>query len=383
LARPHVFSLLFTVLWYAILNEYQYRTRSHLWLMPFVMLIWVNLHGGFVIGFVLLGIYFVGNLLSALFSTDDDRHLSKQRCKKLLVVTAGTLCLSLLNPVGYSILLFPLETVSNQFVMNNVLEFLSPNFHGQLPFKYLLLLTVGVTALSRKSLDIIQLTLFLLFLYMSLYSARYIPLFAIIVAPIVTRQLNSLIPSETRAGRFLQERSKNLQLADASARGFLWPIAAVSVIFTLAVAGSIQFNFSDAKLPVHAVEFLKKESIKGKMFNNDEFGDYLIYAAWPKYKVFFDGRSDMYGEKWGMQYLKVVRLQPGWEQVLEKNRMTWVFCHAASPLSAILLENKDWQLIYADKLAHIFVKRIPAYRSLIETHRDIKPFPRSDTGDIS
>ena len=375
LARPHVFSLVFTVTWYAILNNYQYRGKNHLWLLPLLMLVWVNLHGGFVIGFMILGIYLFGNLISVVFSADHDRHLCKQKCKKLLLVAAASLGLSLLNPQGYSIIFFPFDTVSNKFVMNNVLEFLSPNFHGRLPYKYLLLLAIGVISVSKKRLDVIQFILLLLFVYMSLYSARYIPLFAIIVTPILVKQLNGLIQSDSKAAQFLQERSRHLELADASAKGHIWPIAAVSFVCVLTATDGGQFKFSDSKLPVAAVEFLKKETIKGNMFNNDEFGDYLIYAAWPKYKVFFDGRSDMYGEKWGTQYLKVVNLRPGWEQVIEKHNMTWIFCHAASSLSAILLEKNEWQLIYADKLAHIFVKRIPEYSSLIEKYRDVRPLP--------
>jgi len=56
---------------------------------------------------------------------------------------------------------------------------------------------------------------------------------------------------------------------------------------TLALNGGIHFNFDENKKPVAAVEFLKSEPLDGKMFNDDEFGDYIIYAAWPQYKVFF------------------------------------------------------------------------------------------------
>jgi hypothetical protein len=379
LARPHIFSLLFTVIWYAILNNYQYEGKDRLWLLPFLMLVWVNLHGGFVIGFVLSGIYVAGNLTTVLFSGEQEKHSSKQKCKKLVMITVAALCLSLINPRGYSILLFPFETVSNQFVMNHVVEFLSPNFHGPLPYKYLLLLTIAVISVSKKRLDPIHFILLLLFVYMSLYSARYIPLFAIVVTPILVEQLSSFTNSGGgRAAEFFQERSKRLALADASARGHAWPIVAVPIICIIALTGGIKFKFNDSRMPVAAVNFLKKEPIKGKMFNNDEFGDYLIYAGWPKYKVFFDGRSDMYGEKWGTQYMKISSVQPGWEQVIKKNHITWIFCGAQSALSAVLLENKEWQLIYADKIAHIFVKKIPEYASLLAKYPDVKPFPVTD-----
>ena len=109
------------------------------------------------------------------------------------------------------------------------------------------------------------------------------------------------------------------------------------------------------------------------MFNNDEFGDYLIYAAWPQYKVFFDGRSDMYGKTWGEQYLKIANLEPGWERTLDKNNMTWVFAGGSSPLSVTLLEKKEWQLVYADKVAAIFVKKIPENHFLLDKYPEVKP----------
>ncbi len=86
-------------------------------------------------------------------------------------------------------------------------------------------------------------------------------------------------------------------------------------------------NLTRNKLPVDAVEFFQKEKLAGNMFNNDEFGDYIIYAAWPEYKVFFDGRSDMYGEKIGNEYLKVTQIKSGWEDVLKKYNVNWIIFH--------------------------------------------------------
>jgi hypothetical protein len=374
LARPHIFSLLLTVVWYNLLNNYQYQGRDRLYLLPPLMLLWVNLHGGFILGFVLLGVYFTGNVIAALSRDELKRKLALERCRKLAVFTAGALLFTLLNPRGYDILLFPFRTVSNQFLMDNVLEFFSPNFHGALPYKYLLLLTIAVVALSRKGIDLIELALLVLFTYMSLYSARYIPLFAIIVTPILLKQLQSILRRcDNRLAQFFEQRSRNLELLDARASGHLWPIISVLAVCALALNGTIEFKFDASRKPVAAVEFLQREKLPGKMFNDDEFGDYVIYAAWPEYKVFFDGRSDMYGEAWGSQYVSVVRLQSDWENIIEKNNFSWIFVSAGSPLTIVLLEKHNWHLIYADKVAQIFVKNIPQNRALINKYPDVKP----------
>ena len=140
----------------------------------------------------------------------------------------------------------------------------------------------------------------------------------------------------------------------------------------MAAGNIIGYKFDAKTKPVAAVEFLKKENLKGNMFDNDEFGDYIIYAAWPEYKVFVDGRSDMYGVDIMKEYLKVVSIKPGWEEVLKKYNINWIIYNANSTLSLFLMERDDWKLIYADKVANIFVKDIPENQYLIEKYPDVK-----------
>ena len=91
----------------------------------------------------------------------------------------------------------------------------------------------------------------------------------------------------------------------------------------------------------------------------------MIYKAWPKYRVFFDGRSDMYGGILGAEYLKVARTLPGWQDVLNKRRVDWVFFNTGSLLSSALNTDPAWQLIYSDPVASIFVRDKPEYQDLI------------------
>src|SRR5712692_5193847 len=94
LARPHIFSLVLTVVWYGVLNNYQYREKDCLYLLPFLMLLWVNLHGAFILGFVLLGVYFAGNLTALLRGEELKRNAAREKCKKLVIVTGVSLLFS-------------------------------------------------------------------------------------------------------------------------------------------------------------------------------------------------------------------------------------------------------------------------------------------------
>lgn len=382
LARPHIFSLLLMVVWYFILDVYQSRNRSYLYLLPPLMLLWVNLHGGYVVGLFLTGVYFLGNLLSSWTGAAEERRMAQNRAKKLAAVTAVCLIAALINPIGYHILLFPLTLVSNGYLMDHVTEFVSPNFHQSLTFKYVLLAMIALFAVSREKLTFIEVVLIVFFVNMSLYSVRYIPLFTIIAAPVIFRRTDSLInDSDSRPIQFLKRRAERIAALDASATGLLWPVVAVVIVIVLAAEGKITFAFSEKAKPVAAVEFMKRERIPGNMFNNDEFGDYVIYSAHQQYRVFIDGRLDMYGAARLREYYKVTNFEHDWRDVISKYRIGWIFFDADSPLSRYLLAQSDWRLIYADKVANIFVRNIPEYRDLIARHPNVVPVKPEEKPD--
>jgi hypothetical protein len=256
--------------------------------------------------------------------------------------------------------------------MDGVAEFLSPNFHQALPFKYMLMLLIASLAWSRARLHPIEVGLIVFFTYMALYSVRYVSLFALILSRPLLRMLESVF---TRMPpRFLQvyeRRSLNLATLEASMSHYLWPAIALSMTVALAQVGFIHFEFSKTRFPVAAVEFLKREPIAGNIFNHDEFGDYMIFAAWPQYRVFIDGRSDMYGANRVNDYRKIANGQPEWQETIDKYNISWVFFDPRSPIAAILKSQKNWSLIYTDEVASIFVRNNPQHQSLIDRYSKV------------
>ena len=373
LARPHAFSLLLTVIWCHALDRFQHKNEQTLLFLPFIMLLWVNLHGGYFIGIILLIVYLTGNFLSSLAGPPEQSARYREKAKALFAVTFASVAMCLLNPYGFEILLFPLRVTSDRFVMDRVSEFMSPNFHEVLPFKYMLLSAIGLLAISRTTLTLIEVTLITLLTYMALYSGRHVSLFAIVVAPLLLKAGESAIRNlPNRIQWFYQVRNRNLVAIDKRVGGYFWPIFASFVILALASAGLVRFQFSEGVFPVRATEFLRTENIHGKMFNNDEFGDYMIFSVWPTYRVFMDGRSDMYGEQFGSDYLKVANVQPGWRDILKKYDINWVVFDTHSALAAALQEQADWQPIYSDPVATIFLKKDGVNAGVLRKYAAVK-----------
>lgn len=378
LARPHIFSMLFILIWYYVLDTFQYNKRTKiLYLQIPLMLLWVNMHAGFIIGFVFNGIYLFGNMTEFIFSRIPERNLPKKKAIFLGIISVACFIVSLVNPYGHKILLFPLKLVSEKFIIDNIGEFISPNFHSlwAIPFEIFLLFTLAVFAYSKRRLNLIEILLLILFMHLSLFSARYIPLFCIIATPIIIKQLKHVM--ETSNGKFssfLKTKGNSFSEIDASGNHFIWPAMTLLIVVLLSFYGLLEHNFDADKKPVAASKFLEKEYIQGNMFNMDEFGDYIIYRNYPRYKVFIDGRIDMYGVKMLKEYNKVIGFESGWEKILGKYNIKWVIYDSSSPLSRYLKQNKNWHFIYSDKVASIFLKETPENHRLIQKYRSVKLF---------
>jgi len=156
----------------------------------------------------------------------------------------------------------------------------------------------------------------------------------------------------------LQQRSRVYEEIDASARGYAIPFV-VLVVFAALVTGMIQVRFPEKTASKAAIDFLRANPVQGNMFNNDEIGDYVIYWLYPRYKVFMDGRSDMYGEPILKEYSKVAAIEQGWKDVLDKYDINYIFYYTDSVLVRHLLTDAGWRGIYSDNVASIFLRNTP------------------------
>ncbi len=172
LARPHVLSWLFTLAWFWILDSSEPAVFAgvgsgkaperlrRMWLLPLLMVVWVNVHGGFLVGFVLLGAFFLAAGWSWLRVKEGSleevlqKNAATRRLRSLSAVGVLSVAASLVNPYGWKLYGHIYSYLSNRFLMDHVEEFQSPTFHGaaQKCFLGLLLITVAVLACKGREL---------------------------------------------------------------------------------------------------------------------------------------------------------------------------------------------------------------------------------------
>jgi hypothetical protein len=380
LARPHVLSWLFTVIWFEVLDSAASGSRSdagsekdhRLFCLPVLMLLWVNVHGGFLLGFALLGAYLIGGGMQ-YFSYREQREAIGRWLKRLGLVSALSLLASFVNPYGYMLHIHIYRYLSDRFLMNHVSEFLSPDFHGvaQQCFAVLLLVSIAALASAWPKPQPARLLVLLLAAYSGLYASRNLPVSSMLLTLIIAPLLSETVAKAGENGKlapwlrglFSHTHTFSMRMEELELRfqGHLW----IVLVFFLGLwacvhggrVGSAQLlnaYFDDKRFPVEAAEVIAERDIRGPIFSPDQWGGYLIYRLYPQTKTLVDDRHDLYGDQFFKDYLKVVFVQSDWEKVLDEKHVDWVLVQKNSSLGTILGQTPGWKLIHEDGTAVLF-----------------------------
>jgi hypothetical protein len=376
LARPHVLSWLFTLLWIENLCRFEDGQRAALLWLPPLMLLWVNVHGGFVLGLGLLGVFAAGSILTALTSP---REGDRQRIVQLVTVLLLCGLATLATPYGYRLHVHVYQYLSNHFLMDNIDEFTSPNFH--LPvyeyFELFLLLVIAGAMFARERITATGLLLLLFSLHAGLYAVRNIPISALIMSLVLGPVLTAAICPESAARSCPQwlrgllamghSISESMASLERQFRGHVLAGVVMAASAALVLNGGRVFSrqivaakFDEKMLPVRAAEFVAQRGIHDRLFSTDTWSSYLIYRLYPGTKVYFDDRHDFYGEAFVKEYAKAFLGTRQWREPLDKYQVQWVLMPTDSPLSSLLREDHEWRVDYDDGLAMIFSRESTA-----------------------
>lgn len=354
LTRPHIFSFLFFAIWLYGLEKTRAKKNFAIWLFPALMLIWANTHGGFIFGFLAWLAYLAGWLWKVF------RKSANWKDGQILLIIGGTsLIASILTPDLWG----NWEAVLNNrsaYILSRTVETMPPNFAtpGIWPFAGLLMLIILFAFLNRKKVEASHIFLLAGLTALSLLMARNIPLFAIAAAPILAGWVKQTYEKENRWTKLEDGFAK----IDATLRGFLWPVISVIAIigfFALRQAKTQTsfFQFNPQVFPAQAAGWIESHPQSGNMFNDFNWGGYLLYRLWPGQRVFIDSQSDFYGEELTRQSEEILNGEGNWDAELGQYNVNWIIVPREAGLARAARSNAGWQIIYEDSVAVIFVRR--------------------------
>lgn len=360
--RPEVFSTLYLVLIFLLLDGYARKGRSILLALVIpVILIWANTHAAVILGLLVQAVFVGGLILERILSRFGYKPYYRATHREILML-AGMLVVSFLvtgiNPDGFRMLKVPFELtgIIDSGLLNN--EEWQRTLPGKLPLFYLcLLFTLCLHLLSYRRISLVHGILTLFFGYIAIKYVRNTGMFAMfmpfLVAPIMAPL--SAKPAATWAGT-----------------------GALLVLTALVLTTYFPFERGlgiDSKFPEKIARFAQARNLQGQMLNSYGFGGYLIWRLYPQRKVFIDGRNEVYLPL--MKKIVEARADSRlWKQLLDEYQIEYALLNYVDDLEKVTMLDPNhqakivympftsthfprirWMLVYFDDTGMVLIRK--------------------------
>ncbi len=385
--RPNNLSFLFAVVVVYLLEdlrkikakaevESKENLNLNLFLFPLIMLLWANMHGGFILGDAIIILYMLAEGLKAVYSNVKAKVESKGNLNLnlnlFLFVCLVSILISFVNPNTYKVIPTILE-FEEKYSSIFITEMWSPFKYAE-NGEYQFLIIIGAVALiffmeiKKHKFNSILLISFLIFL--TLTRVRYIPFLIFIATPFISRSGWDL----RRGFRvFLDKIAKRVE------------VMIIFIFVAFLISSEIESTVFKSPLidpyyPEATVKFIKAERPDPGIFNYYNYGGYLIWSLFPDYKVFIDGRvlylpMHLTYRKAMAGSLSGINGIPEWKAILDAYSVKAVIVPASDSRAAgfvrlvkRLIDDREWSLVYEDKEALLFIKDTENNREIIRKY---------------
>jgi hypothetical protein len=343
--------------------------------IPFIMLLWANMHGGVIVGILIILAYVIAEPAKYLLKRFG-RPLSARGLKLFLAFGAVSVALTLANPNGYNFIPFLIEFESSHYqslIIESAspLKLLSMGFYGMQTVIYFVLLAITLMLfLARiKRPDLSDLLLTASLTMSSLYTSTAIPFFCAVSILMIARYGRRFVDLLPLAGR--------LNAPSRPTEFFSNTIISALLVMILAYGNFFQSGIRPLTFPEGAVQFLRDNRPSGNMFNPYTWGGYLMWSLYPEYKVFTDGRGLI--QEVFYQHIRIMEASrmpvagvPEWKAILNAYRVNYIITYSVwnhsgrlVPLIPALLKDPEWHLVFMDNISLIFLRVTPENMDLI------------------
>ncbi|MFZ3138469.1 MAG: hypothetical protein WA126_13890 [Thermodesulfovibrionales bacterium] len=384
--RPVLFTILFTVVTFTILERFREKKGKGLFLLCPLMLLWSNLHGGFIIGDVMIIIYMMGEGIKIILKKI---HYQRQQIILFYTATVSALVFSYINPTGWDAFFIALSPDYKIFYYG-IQEYLSPfylykNKMSSIKYSYVILMFLFplILLLRNKRLDLNHVLLLTGLFVMAAKTGRYGVYYASIASMVLGKETNLLL--EGLFKRRFSERSY-----EKIASAFSVAVVISSLLFVIGMFKLEALRFEIAKeytVPERAVDFIEKNRIPGNLLNEGGYGGYITWRLYPWKKTFIDTRWLNYTVQAELSWIATATesvshnkklpegRMPLWKRLLDHYNINLILIPfldvygQVPPLNLKLLDETEWAPVYSDPLSIIFVKNSEENRLIIDRFR--------------
>jgi hypothetical protein len=350
--RPQTLSYPFFALFILAVARAEWRKDTRLlWLLPPATAVWVNVHGSFFTGFVLLGCAALGRIVSA-------RRVDPAR--PYLLALGTCVLASMLNPYGPGALVYVASISDNPIIRDYVTEW-APTTVSWHEGIFFFVSIVGLGALMLKSrlrLTAVEVLVLLVFGGLAWSSVRVIVWWSLLIAPILARLLGSVVPN-----RVVMPSGRDRPLVNGLIIAGIFVMAAFSLPWTktaIPILPESKRPLFGADTPVGIGDYLRTHAPPptGNMLNSQGWGGYLEWAAWPGHRVFLDGRIELHPPQVWYDYLQITFPTTRWRALLDQYNISYLVLNTVdqADLVADLRVDAGWHLDYEDDQGVVFTR---------------------------
>lgn len=358
--RPQLADYIFLAAILVMLARHLRGRRAHLWLVLPIMVLWANLHGGFIVGVGVLGLY--AGVIGAQELWDGKRPI---RGIRLAALTLAALIVTLINPYGIGEWYIVLHNFQNPLTMHLNVEFQSLFWqlrHGGLTIKTILpyVFPVGLMLILAASFimaprcdDLALVAIAALMSAGALYAIRNMALAAIACAAPAASHLDLAVE------RF---RRRKLREPRAHAAALVQLAAVAGAVFLVVQQGVFSPRLpAYIKCPVGAVNFMHRHDLHGNVLCQYVWGVYVIWHEAPRSKVFFDSFELRYPESVQRDYISFAFVGGAKaKSMLRRYPHDYVLVQAGDRACRFMMRQPGWKLIYRDPVAALFARAASA-----------------------
>jgi len=336
------------------------RSRA-LQFFPLVMVLWANLHGGWVIGFVWLGVALAAELISWAWDRSNPAH--RKHVRFLAIIAAASAVAVAATPHGFALYPYPFQTEGSVAQQKLIVEWFSPDFHQVYlrPFEAMVFLLIIGFALRRPR--VYEFLLAIVALGLALQSVRNIALFVAVATPVLINAYAEYW-KELAAARGWKFELPPRRLFAIVTAVVLILITGITVLrIADAISPAKQASLDASSYPIGAADWLAAHPEVGtRMYNQYGWGGYLANRFYPQTnrRVFIFGEAALMGDPLLNDYEDIQTLRPYWKTLLDRYGVDYVVYNRGEALANVLATQPDWRLVYQDSVAVIYVRQLPA-----------------------
>jgi len=405
--RPELVSAFFLAIYLYIL----FNKKNLLMLIP-IQYLWVNMHGYSMLGPVLLFFFILSEFIKDRFKLPFDWNKvkfidDKITYNKSLVVLTITAFLFLLSPYGTDAFRYPLFAIKTFFEGANNFYYVSELYPSSLfdilftQRHVLLTSTIVIYMLSFlwniRRINLFNIFIFVVFFLMCYAASRHKGFFAIVSCFCILDNFRASSPQSLK-GCFKFRYLRVLSIVVAFLIGFyiLWQQLSKArelqnqyVYSSDLSSKNYMYGINQSRYPEKAADFILENNINGPLFNGFNIGGYLIWRLYPSYKVFVDGRTEMYGKRFMDVFVRSMVDFKRWEELDERYGFNAVVLDYSSAdfyhhIIKSLYDSDKWKLVYFGDVAMIFVKDNSINRHIISSYEILFENMQDDqAGDYS